>query len=387
MLSSKILTICFAGLCCLSMACSKSGDKGARTRPPPLVSVSKVQSRDVAVEVHAPVDLRPLAQADVGSKTLGYLDAVLVDRGDKVKRGQTLALVRPSDLPDQLNVARGVFNQAHASTELAQANYDRAKALAPQGVVSQQQLQQAAATLATAEAAEGASKAQIGGLAVKLGETRIQSPLDGVVSMRKLDPGVLVGPMAAGAILTVARIDVLRVFIAINELEANGVALGKDAHVELDAMPGKSFVGKVVRLAPTFDVSTRTLEAEVHLTNPQGELRPGMYGRGAILLETHPNATVLPVAALQISGDKKFAFVMQPDNKVARRAIQTGYDGGQWVEILSGLKPGDDVVTAGAEGLAEGTVVRTVRDMDPYSGVATTESAATPKKSTDKVSD
>src|SRR4029079_11038010 len=91
-----------AALTALASACSgKSADK-APTRPPPLVSVARVEARDVPVEGRAPVDLRPLVQADVGSKTLGYLDAVLVDRGDRVTRGQLLALVRPSDLPDQL---------------------------------------------------------------------------------------------------------------------------------------------------------------------------------------------------------------------------------------------------------------------------------------------
>src|SRR3954464_15203672 len=99
----------------LACACSKGGDSAPKTRPAPLVVVAKVATRDVAVEVHAPVELRPLAQADVGSKTLGLLDAVLVDRGDRVKRGQLLALVRPSDLPDQLVAARGALTQTQAS--------------------------------------------------------------------------------------------------------------------------------------------------------------------------------------------------------------------------------------------------------------------------------
>jgi membrane fusion protein, multidrug efflux system len=381
-----------ASMMLFTPACSGGGDKGAMKRPPPLVSVAKAVARDVPVEVRAPVDLRPLAQADVGSKALGYLDAVLVDRGDKVKRGQTVALVRPSDLPDQLTAARGVLAQAQASRELAKANLDRAKTLAPNGIVSQQQLQQATASLATSEATEAAAKAQIGALAVRLGETRIGSPLDGVVTTRRLDPGALVGPPGGGAIVTVARTDILRVFISVNEQDSRGLAIGKDARVELDAWPGKSISGKVVRLAPGFDPSSRMLEAEVHLPNQQGELRPGMYGRGAILLETHPNATVLPVAAVQISSRKKYVFVLQGENKVQRREVEIGYDGGTWVEVLTGIKPGDDVVTAGAEGLADGMTVRVARDVDPYSG-AKTQASSGPKslegkpKPTDKVAD
>ena len=333
-----------------------------------MVSVGKIEARNVDVEAHAPVDLRPLAQADVGAKTLGYLDAVFVDRGDKVKKGQLLALVRPSDLPDQLAASRGALAQTQANVALARANYERAQQLAPSGVVSQQQLQQAAAALATAEAQEAAARAQTGALGVRLGETRIQSPLDGVVAARKLDPGALVGPTAGtGTILTVARIDTLRVFIAVREREAAGVTVGKDAHVEVDALPGKSFSGKVVRLAPGFDPASRTLEAEVHLQNPDGVLRPGMYGRGAVVLEVHPSVPVLPVAAMQISNAQKYVFVLNGD-KVERRAVQTGYDGGNWLEVLSGLKAGEEVVVAGADGLADGAAVRVVRDVDPYTG-------------------
>ena len=131
------------------------------------------------------------------------------------------------------------------------------------------------AQLATAEATQQAAQAQIAAVAVRLGETRIASPLDGVVVQRRLDPGALVGPPGGGAILTVARVDVLRVFITVNERELAGVRVGKDAHVELDALPGRTFAGKVVRLSPALDPVTRTLDAEVQLDNRAGELRPG----------------------------------------------------------------------------------------------------------------
>src|SRR5207253_1594036 len=140
-------------LVCLAAACSKGGADAARTRPPPLVAVAKVTVRDVEETVRAPVDLRPLLQAEVGAKTIGYLDAVLVDRGDRVRKGQVLALVRPSDLPDQLAAARGAAAQAQAAVALAGANRDRAQALAPSGRISKQELQQAETALASAEAA------------------------------------------------------------------------------------------------------------------------------------------------------------------------------------------------------------------------------------------
>ena len=159
-----------------ALACTKKkADASPKTCPPPLVVVAKVATRDVNVEVHAPVELRPRAQAEVGAKTLGYLDAVLVERCDEVKRGQRL--VRPSDLPDQLAAARGTFAQAQASASLAKRNLDRVSGLAPKGVVSQQELQQAQAAVATAEAQESAAKTQDAPHATRIGEIRITSPL------------------------------------------------------------------------------------------------------------------------------------------------------------------------------------------------------------------
>ena len=349
-------------------ACGGRGrGKSGRVRPAPLVSVVTVAVRDVDVEARAPVDLKPIAQAEISSKTLGYLDAVLVDRGDRVKRGQLLALVRPSDLPDQLAALRGTLAQTQANLALARANASRAKQLAPSGVVSQQEVENSSSAVASGEANEAAIKSQIGALATRLGETRISSPIDGYVWQRRLDPGALVGQASGGSILTLVQIDSLRVFLSVNERQAGGVRVGKAAYVEVDALPGRRFEGKVVRLAPGFDPNTRTLDAEVRIPNPNGELRPGMYGRGAIILETHPRAVVVTANALQISNERRYVFVLAGD-KVERRDVTTGFDGGLWLEVTKGLAAGEEVVTAGADGLSHGMKVRVVRNIDPYSG-------------------
>lgn len=339
----------------LALPACKGGQQAPRTRPPPAVTVAPVEVRDVPAEIRAPVDLRPLQQADVGSKILGYVDAVLVDRGDVVRKGQLLALVRPSDLPDQLAAAR-------SSYELAKANRERAEKLAPTGVVSQQELQAASAAFASASA-------QLGGLGIRLGETRITSPLDGVVSTRRLDPGALVGPTAGtGSLLTVERVDVLRIFIPVNERDVARLKIGQEAHVELDAMPGKRYTGQVVRLSPAFDPVTRTLDAEVHLKNP-GELRSGMYGRGGIVTEVHKDALVAPVAAIQITNDRSYAYVVRGET-VKRVQVTVGVDGGDWLEIVGGLERGDEIVTAGTDVLSDGSPVRPVRNVNPYTGAA-----------------
>jgi membrane fusion protein (multidrug efflux system) len=349
-------------------ACKRDDPSAARTRPAPSVTVAAVGVRDVPVEIRAPIDLKPLAQADAGAKTIGYLDAVLVERGDRVKRGQTLALVRPADLPDQLLASRGALAQAQAAAALARANKERAERLAPGGVVSQQELQQAQTGLATAEATLASATANVDALGTRLGELRIESPLDGVVSARRLDPGALVGPSSGnGAVVTVQRIDVLRVFVPVNERDVARLAVGQEARLELDALPGQPVSGKVVRVAPSFDPVSRTVDAEVQVTNADGALRPGMYGRAAIVTEVHRGAVVVPASALQISNGKAYAFTVQGE-KAARVALKLGVDGGDWLEVVEGLKPGDEIVTAGADVLSDGAAIRPQRGVDVYAG-------------------
>jgi len=357
--SSRVGRSVVAALLLLVGAC-KGGAPAARQRPPPAVTVATVEVRDVPVEIRAPVDLRPLFQADVGAKTLGYLDAVLVDRGDRVRKGQLVAVVRPSDLPSQLEAARVAF-------DLAKVNRARAESLAPAGVVSQQELQGAQSAYAKAEA-------DLQAVATRYGETRIESPVDGVVSQRRLDPGVLVGPNAGtGTILTIQKNDVLRVFVPVNEKDAPRVKIGQEASAEFDALPGRRYVGRVVRMSPAYDPISRTVDAEVHLVNP-GELSPGMYGRGTLVTAMHPAAVVVPVGAVQISDGRYYAYVIQGD-KARRVEVKIGVDGGNWFEIASGLKPGDEIVTAGTDTLSDGSAVRPVRGIDPFSGKATTAAA------------
>jgi RND family efflux transporter MFP subunit len=184
-----------------------------------------------------------------------------------------------------------------------------------------------------------------------------------------------VGPNAGtGSILNVQRDDVLRVFVPVNERDAGAIRVGQDALVEFDAVPSRVFKGKVVRLSPAFDPVTRTVDAEVHLQNP-GELRAGMYGRGTLVTAVHPRALVVPVAAVQISDGRYYAYVVQGE-KVKRTEIKIGVDGGDWLEVTSGLAAGAEIVTAGTDVLADGASVKPVRGQDPFTGKATADAAA-----------
>lgn len=375
-------------------ACSGGGATAPKTRPPPQVVVQKPQRRDVPIEAKAPIDLRPLQLVDIGSKQLGYLSAVLVERGDRVRRGQLVALVRPSDLPDQLRSAQSTLSQAQAALTLARSNRGRLGELAPSGVVSMQEVEQSRTALSQAEAQEAAAQAQLAAIATRLGETRIDSPIDGVVMSRRLDPGALVGP-SSPTLLSVARIDRLKVLMPVRERDSQNLQIGQSAIVRLDARPGETYPAQIVRMAPGFDPVTRTLDVELHLDNPEGKLRPGMYGRAALQVALHPQTLVLPEAAIlgksgsvtddesesepagaanptppadASPGKSRFVYLVDAQNRVRKRPVSLGYDGGTWLEIRAGLADTDRVITAGADVVTEGMEVRPVEGVNVYSG-------------------
>jgi RND family efflux transporter MFP subunit len=357
---ARLVTVVWLPLLCTDCRQSDAATNKSGGRPPPSVVVVPVEVRDVPVEVQAPVDLRPLEQVEVGSKVLGYLDAIFVDRGDRVKKGQLIALVRPSDLPGQVAAARGSYAQIESNAALAKLNYARAQKLRPAGVLSDQEFEQSASAVASTEAAEAAAKAQLDALAVRLGETQINSPIDGYVAKRRLDPGALVGPTTtSGSLATIVRIDRLRAFINVGERDALAVVTGMAARVVLDALPDAPVVGEVVRVSPAIDADSRTVEAEVQLKNTDGKLRPGMYGRGFIRLALHRNATVVPVTAVQINSQGQSVFVVSSDQaKIRRIVLGTEVDGGAALEVVSGLQPGEQVIVAGSDGLSDGARVR-----------------------------
>jgi|APLak6261679142_1056127.scaffolds.fasta_scaffold00077_36 RND family efflux transporter MFP subunit len=351
------MRILMTGLLVLTVSACGQKPAAGKTRPPPLVVTEQVAVIDVPVLARAPVDVRPIAQADVGSKTVGYLDAVLVDRGDLVKKGQLLALVRPAELSDQLSAAKSAVAQAQASAALAKANLERAQTLAPKGLVSQQELQNATSAAAASDAQLASAQAQLGVYATRLGETRLEAPFEGVVVSRRLDPGALVGA-SSGVVLTVARLDVVRVFVSVNERQAPELKLGQAARVRFDAFPGRDFEGKVERLAPAFDPLTRTLDAEVHLANPERLLKPGMYGRAELELSRHVGSLALPAEAVQLSNGQAFVYVLEGDT-ARRKPVTLGEDLGEKLEVVGGLTAGTTVITRGIDALADGAKVRT----------------------------
>ena len=154
----------------------------------------------------------------------------------------------------------------------------------------------------------------------------------------------------------VVRVDVLRVFVTVTEKDVGAVKVGQDAHVELDALPGRSIAGKVVRIAPTVDPATRTLRYEVDVPNKEGVLLAGMYGEVRIKAKQDEPPMVVPTSAVVFdAGGTKVGVV--EEGKVHPKRVDVGRDFGTEIEVSSGLSGKEQVVTNPGERLADGVEV------------------------------
>lgn len=369
----------------LVLAACSTAPPASKKRPPPLVKIARPEVRDVDVTLAYTVEVKPIEQAELQSKVTGYVQSIAVDKGDRVRRGQVLASIRPSDLPEQANQAREQVGQAEAQFKLESENARRSRELFKRGLISKAELDGQEARLQVAQAARGASQAGLGVVSARLRETAIVAPFDGWVTRRYADPGTLVSPgPTAQALLQIMRIDTVRVFVNVLERDVPQLRRGLPVSITVDAMPGRAFAGTVTRYAPALDPATRTLEAEIVIPNPEEHgaggvpagidrpLKPGMYGHAALRVATHKSSVVLPVEAVMAEDAARYAFVVeeikpgQPreTGRARRVPVKIGFDGGSWLEVTEGLQGGEDVIVQGMDLISNGAPVTLLR-VDP----------------------
>jgi len=193
---------------------------------------------------------------------------------------------------------------------------------------------------------------------INFDECTVETPIAGVVAEKHLDEGNMVGPTTP--IITIVQIETAKVVVGVNERDVRFVVPGKTrALVRLDAYPGETFEGAVARVSPVADERTRTVEVEIHIPNPERKLKPGMFARVELLLEERRGVPVVPADAVLRLEEGDFAYVVN-DNVAHRRAVRLGLRGGEMVEVVEGLEPGEMVITHGLRLVADGGKVEVV---------------------------
>jgi membrane fusion protein (multidrug efflux system) len=308
---------------------------------PVVVEVGKVEALTIdddaqgvgSLRSHQGVVLRPEVSGRISR--LGFSD------GQRVKRGQLLV-----QLDDTLQAAQ--LQQAEAQASIARTNLQRNRELVAANFVSQSVVDQSAAALEVAEAQVSLARAQ-------LARMRIEAPFDGVAGIRSVNVGDYVKD--GTDLVNVEDLSSVLLDFRLAERYVSRIKTGQPVEAQLDAMPGKSFKGKVDAVDSLLDANGRSLLVRARLPNSSGELRSGMFARTRVVFATRANALVVPEEALVPLGGKQFLVkvVDGPQGKLSQRLeARIGMRLPGKVEILDGLTAGDVVVTAGQTRLLRG---------------------------------
>ena len=338
---------------------------GGGRQGPMTVEVGQVTRATIQQALTVVGNLIGETTVSVAPRAAGRLQEVTVRLGDRVSRGQRIAKIEDFELVEQIKqqeaaqeVSQATIRQRETDLALARTGLERSMSLFEKKLIAKQVLddsesryQSAQAQLDLARAQAQQSRARLDELKINLGNTIITSPVNGFISRRLVDPGASVGQNAP--IVEVVDISRVRLIANVVEKDLKQLQSGDVTRVEVDAYPGETFMGRIARVSPVLDPATRTAPIEVEIPNPSYRLKPGMYARVSITLDTTKDALVVPANALVDLGGRRGVF--QPLSETAVfRAVQVGNEQGQLVEILGGLTEGQEVITTGSGQLRDG---------------------------------
>ena len=342
-----------------------SGNR-ANQRPSP-VEVATVNRGTLARTSTVSGVLEPLRTVGVNALMSGALLNVSVEEGNYVREGQTLAQIDARELEAQVK-------SATAALDLAESTAKRSDELWRQRIVTALEYERDRAALASAQAT-------LEQLKTRLGYATIRSPINGVVTERRLQTGDIVSPQTR--LFTVADISMLVSRVMVSELEVPLIRPGAAVDVTVDALGGARVQGRIRRVFPAADSLTRLVPVEVALTGSALEkLRPGYTVRSMFRLGSRNDALLIPTrAVIGPAGARTVVIVRQ--GKSERRIVRVGPDIDGMTEVLEGLAAGDSVIVAGQALLRDGSPVRIVPPLAPdgrqsMPTIDTTASAAVP---------
>jgi RND family efflux transporter MFP subunit len=325
------------------------------------VSVISPTLTEPTQEILLPGTTQAFSDASLFARTNGYVKAWHFDIGARVTKGQLLAEIETPEVDQQLQQARADLETAQANLRQAEITAERWQSLVEDGSVSKQETDVAVNALGAMKATVSSNAANVRRLEQLQGFEKVYAPFDGVITARNLDIGVLVN---AGSTTTpsqelfhIAAIDKLRVFVAVPEVYAPAARPGAQATLTLDAFPGRTFRGTLVRTANAIDLTARTLLVEVDIDNPRDELLPGAYVFAHLQLPKEVRSVTIPVNALIFRAQGLQVAVVR-DGQAKLVPVTISHDHGTFVEIVSGLQPSDQVIVAPSDSLTNGTPVR-----------------------------
>lgn len=338
---------------------AQDGATSSTAQPALTVTVTTLQPTVLPIRVAASGNIMAWQEASIGAEANGLrLTAVKVNVGDKVRRGQLLAVFAADTIQAELAQRRAAVAEAGAALAEAVANARRARALQDSGALSTQQIEQHITAERTARARLDAAQAMEKAQRLRLAQTQVTAPDDGVISARTATVGA-VAP-AGQELFRLIRGGRLewRAEVAAADL----AKLNPGQQVRIAPTGGDAVAGRLRMLAPVIDLQTRNSLAYVDLP-PNPTVRAGMFARGEFELGANQGMT-LPHSAVQVREGFSYVLRVGPDSRVSQVKVMSGRRSGERVEILSGLAAADHIVASGAAFLGDGDLVRVVEDAE-----------------------
>lgn len=300
----------------------------------PNVTIMAASYKDVPQSDVYTANVEAYAKNNIAPQSPSRIQKIYVEVGDFVRAGQIVAKM------DEVSLNQSKLSMANDSLE-----YSRIKKLYEQGGVSKSDFD-------AMELKYNVTRSQYQNL---LENTILRSPVSGVITARNYDQGDM---YSGSPIYVVEQITPVKLYVGISEMDYTKVKKNDTVTLTADALPGKTFTGRIARIYPTIDAATHTFTAEVNVANGDRLLRPGMYARVTVNFGSN-HSIVVPddcVVKQQGSGVRS-VFVLQADNTVKEIVVTLGRHFGTEYEILSGISEGDNVVVKGQASLKNGSKV------------------------------
>jgi RND family efflux transporter MFP subunit len=330
----------------------------------PAVSVVSPKQTGSADEIILPGNVQPFITSPIYARTNGYLQKWYFDIGARVKKGQLLAVIDTPEVDQQLEQSLSNLRTAKANLTLAEITKNRYQGLLLKNAVAQQDVDNAVGTYNANKAIVEANQANVKQLQALQSFEKIYAPFDGVVTARNTDIGDLINSGSSAGVKTdlfhIAQPEKLRVYVNVPEEYSQGIRVGMTADLNLTEFPGRKFQGKVVRTAQAINMTTRTLLVEVDVDNPTGTLLTGSYAEVHLKVPTRASTLLLPVNTLLFRTEGLRVGVVK-DGKVELSEVTPGHDFGNQIEIVSGLKPDDQVIINPPDSIVSGQQVKIVQ--------------------------
>ncbi|MCH5226291.1 MAG: efflux RND transporter periplasmic adaptor subunit [Muribaculaceae bacterium] len=346
-MKTKIQLASLLTITLFASSCSEKKTGPVEEENKPTVKVEKVFNRDVVQVGTYTATVEPEQINNISSSTPNRIKEIKVDEGFNVSKGEIVAIL------DDVNITSYEIQLANAKANLdnVQQNYDRAVKLLEIGGGTQQNVDQMKLQLTNAQNSLAAAERTLKNVKEN---TILVSPISGVVTARNYDPGDMTGALP---IITVAQVNPLKIIINVPETELSKISKGMPATITFDTYGDESFTGHVTMVSPTVDTNTRTFGVEIGLTNSNGRILPGMFGRVKLDLG-HANHVVVPDRAIvkQPGSANQYVYVYK-NGKVNYSKVDLGQRLGNTYELLSGVEDGDSVVITGQNKLANGMAV------------------------------